>query len=766
MSESSASGLVKFVKDIVNDEFQTRDTTMTCSIESVNSDGTLNVFLLPDRTTVINNIINESRYNFVAGDSAVLYMIGGEVSNSFVVAKFNARGEAPATSMGGGATIIGAGGSGLSFEGTGPTGPAGPMGPTGYAGPMGPIGPVGPTGAPGAEGSVGPTGPLNLESIVDATYSTQNGLVTFIKENGSQIVLQFALSEGAVVGSNMHSFSIAENDWVEAENSVGAVFIYKRTPEEGGWAATRNLMVQICTDEDEPFVTTESSNGYLGSGPSYFVGDTGIVWIFSNNRINAYVLVNDGLVAGPMGPTGPTGPSGPAGLIGPTGPLNPDSFTQISFNPTAGTVTLTRDDGEQITLNFSEVEGAVFGSNIHYVEIGSNDWAVSNAGKGAYEYSITATEGGWAAGTNLLVQLMLDEDYSTSVTGGYLGSGPSYYVSPTGTVYVYSNTNDLNVKLLVCDGMVAGPMGPTGPTGPLGSTGPIGSTGPTGPTGAQGITGAEGPTGPVGPTGGLNAEAITDVVYTPASGAVTFYRDNGEQIALQFALSEGAVVGNNIHAFDISPSDWIQSSSDRGAFEYSVTAAQGGWASTTQLLVQLNFNSTPPYDATDANYEISSTGTITVYSNNATLATRVLVCDGFVAGPIGPTGPRGIEGDLGPTGPRGATGNNGPTGPTGPRGITGGLGPTGPTGPQGPQGPQGPTGPAGTSKSRFTLSFSGSSRPYTATLYASTHGRGTNPIFQIYQEAEKVDTQCTVDSSGNITVYSNTRSGTFTIKMV
>ena len=654
---------------------------------------------------------------------------------------------------------------------TGPVGPIGPLGPTGEIGPTGSIGPTGP------QGVVGPTGPLNNEAITDATYNTQNGVVTFTRDNGEQIALQFSMQDGAVVGNNIHYYYIDSNDWV----GESVPYSHTKTAEDGGWAATSNLLVQLDIDNEQDYKNTDST---------YKIGPTGDITVYANAKVSIRVLVCDGLVAGPtgatgatgttgptgpqgevgptgpqgapgqdgakgevgdigptgpqgergpqgetgatgaqgptgevgpqgeVGPTGPqgergeqglqgptgpqgemgttgatgpvgptgsigaTGPIGPTGAIGPTGPLNDEAITNATYNSQNGVVTFTRDSGEQIALQFSMQDGAVVGNNIHYYNITADDWGGDSA---PYVYTQTATSGGWTATSNLIVQLDIDNEQSYENIGS-----TKYEISPVGDVSVYTNTK-VPIRVLVCDGLVAGPVGPTGAAGSAGDIGPTGAIGPTGPQGErglQGIRGSVGPTGEAGPTGPINAEAVTDVTYNSQNGVVTFTKDNGSQIALQFALSEGAVVGNNIHYYTIESGDWSGSSSP---YTHTKTAANGGWSSTENLFVQLDIESSQTFEGTEAKYQISQTGDITVYSN-AKIRIRVLVCDGLIAGPAGPTGAQGL---MGPTGSVGAVGPMGPTGPKGDTGATGPVGPTGSTGPVGPTGPTGPIGPMG-----------------------------------------------------------------------
>lgn len=83
-----AKSFLTVMRKMVEQQTDTMSSDAVCEIESVNEDGTLNVYILPDRTAVVRNIINESRYNFKRGDNALLYKIHNQLSDSFVIAKF------------------------------------------------------------------------------------------------------------------------------------------------------------------------------------------------------------------------------------------------------------------------------------------------------------------------------------------------------------------------------------------------------------------------------------------------------------------------------------------------------------------------------------------------------------------------------------------------------------------------------------------------------------------------------------------------------
>ena len=88
-----AKNFLGITREIIEQQIRDRSTDAVCEIESVNEDGTLNVFILPDKETILKNIINESRYNFKRGDNALLYKIHNRLSDSFVIAKFRPKQE-------------------------------------------------------------------------------------------------------------------------------------------------------------------------------------------------------------------------------------------------------------------------------------------------------------------------------------------------------------------------------------------------------------------------------------------------------------------------------------------------------------------------------------------------------------------------------------------------------------------------------------------------------------------------------------------------
>lgn len=118
-----AKEFLGITRDVIDQQLKDRSNDAVCEIESVNDDGTLNIYILPDRVNVVRNIINESRYNFRSGDAALLYLIKNRISDSFVIAKFKPSDE-----------DIRSSGNSQSVVVSGVPGPQGPPGPQGEPG--------------------------------------------------------------------------------------------------------------------------------------------------------------------------------------------------------------------------------------------------------------------------------------------------------------------------------------------------------------------------------------------------------------------------------------------------------------------------------------------------------------------------------------------------------------------------------------------------------------------------------------------------------
>ena len=84
----TADTLVELIRTLIRDELRKQDSTELCRIVSANEvNNTVTISLYSDLKTEIPNIINASKYTFQSGDIGVLFKIGGQLNNAFIIAK-------------------------------------------------------------------------------------------------------------------------------------------------------------------------------------------------------------------------------------------------------------------------------------------------------------------------------------------------------------------------------------------------------------------------------------------------------------------------------------------------------------------------------------------------------------------------------------------------------------------------------------------------------------------------------------------------------
>lgn len=754
-----AKDFLSVTRDIIEQQIRDRSTDAVCEIESVNEDGTLNVFVLPDKQTVLKNIINESRYNFKRGDNALLYKIHNRLSDSFVVAKFRPNQEDAGISEKSVQKLIDSalqnyqGGSGGGVSG----GIQGPPGPQGIQGEMGPTGPTGEKGDPGL-----------------TTKVTVNG-ITYTQSDGN-----ISLPDYAKIGTTETKQVLSKIEYLEEAEiptNPNETYEYAITDLIGYGDLDANLQEQI---------------DHMGN-----TGPTG--------------------PTGAMGPTGAVGPTGPLNeeafvdaKVSPTGTVvftkdNGNTvalqFAQIQGTELAGynihSYTISENDWSGTQAPYTHTKTAADGNWVATQNLLVQMRLLDETPFEGVHAKYTVSANGSvtvSSDSKLKLQVLVADGLIAGPKGEVGATGPQGPVGPTGATGALGptgsvgptgltgsvgptgatgavgptgpkgDTGSIGPTGLKGDTGAVGPTGPVGsvgptgakgdtgavgptgakgdtglvgPTGPQGNTGSVGPTGPqgakgdtgavgptgakgdTGPTGPQGPTGAKGDTGSVGPTGATGAVGPTgptgakgptgpldDQSFVNAAvgptGTVVFTKQNGETVALQFAQISGSSIANyNIHSYTIPASTgWAGTGAP---YTNTKTAADGGWTPTQDILVQMRLGDGSPYEGVHAKYTVTNTGTIVV-SSDTKMTLQILVADGLMAGPQGPTGATGAKGDIGavgPTGLKGDTGSVGPTGlkgdtgPVGPTGLTGAVGSTGPTGSVGPTGQTGAVGPTG-----------------------------------------------------------------------
>lgn len=75
------------LRGTIEDKVSTLDQTIYCKIVGINEDYTLDVTIVPDEVTRIRSVVNASKYEFKVGDYGILYKIGNNLANAFIIAK-------------------------------------------------------------------------------------------------------------------------------------------------------------------------------------------------------------------------------------------------------------------------------------------------------------------------------------------------------------------------------------------------------------------------------------------------------------------------------------------------------------------------------------------------------------------------------------------------------------------------------------------------------------------------------------------------------
>ena len=75
------------LRGTIEDKVSTLDQTIYCKIVGINEDYTLDVTVVPDEITRIRSVVNASKYEFKVGDYGILYKIGNNLANAFIIAK-------------------------------------------------------------------------------------------------------------------------------------------------------------------------------------------------------------------------------------------------------------------------------------------------------------------------------------------------------------------------------------------------------------------------------------------------------------------------------------------------------------------------------------------------------------------------------------------------------------------------------------------------------------------------------------------------------
>lgn len=79
---------VTLIREIIKEELNKKDATATCVVESINNNGSINIYVLPDMQTPIRNI-SSNNIKCSVGDVVLLYKVNNQLNNSFIIYNYS-----------------------------------------------------------------------------------------------------------------------------------------------------------------------------------------------------------------------------------------------------------------------------------------------------------------------------------------------------------------------------------------------------------------------------------------------------------------------------------------------------------------------------------------------------------------------------------------------------------------------------------------------------------------------------------------------------
>lgn len=134
--EKSANNLVNIIRELVRQELAEQDNLILCQVETVNDDGTCDVYIVPDYDNIIHGIPNKFGFALKQKDYVQVLRIKNQLSNSLILCRAKGNLDEYNTLFERGTFVPGEapGGGGGSSGGQGGVGPVGPQGPEGPSG--------------------------------------------------------------------------------------------------------------------------------------------------------------------------------------------------------------------------------------------------------------------------------------------------------------------------------------------------------------------------------------------------------------------------------------------------------------------------------------------------------------------------------------------------------------------------------------------------------------------------------------------------------
>lgn len=79
-----ADSMVDIIRGIVREEINKTDSTLLCCVKNIYSENAVDVIPVSDKTLILHNIPNMTKYNLNIGDYVYIYKVNNQLDNSFV----------------------------------------------------------------------------------------------------------------------------------------------------------------------------------------------------------------------------------------------------------------------------------------------------------------------------------------------------------------------------------------------------------------------------------------------------------------------------------------------------------------------------------------------------------------------------------------------------------------------------------------------------------------------------------------------------------
>lgn len=83
----SADNMVDIIRDIAQQEIAKRGSVILCQVEEQKDEYHYDLTIVPDKSNIIHNVSNMTRFELSRGDYVYIYKVGNQLNNAFICYK-------------------------------------------------------------------------------------------------------------------------------------------------------------------------------------------------------------------------------------------------------------------------------------------------------------------------------------------------------------------------------------------------------------------------------------------------------------------------------------------------------------------------------------------------------------------------------------------------------------------------------------------------------------------------------------------------------